>query len=84
MDMFFPEMDVRAGGMTHVRSTEDVSSGYSSAEPLYAGPPKLEAREGLVRTASVGGGTRPRTRTTRATTVKKASIPEVCYINNAS
>lgn len=80
VDLFFPEMDVRPEAqLTHVRSTEDVSSGYSSAEPLCPGvPPKLEPREGLVRTASVGGSTRPRTRTTsRANIAKKVTIPEV-------
>lgn len=85
VDMYFPEVDIRPGpSLGHVRSTEDVSSGYSSAEPLYVGqPPKLEAREGLVRTASVGGTSRPRTRTTRTSlSTKKTTLPEVTIILN--
>lgn len=87
--MYFPEVDVRPAPVLnkgpHVRSIEDVSSGYSSAEPLYVGqPPKLEAREGLIRTASVGGtATRSKTRTSRVTgTTKKtttATVPEVIF-----
>lgn len=84
VDMYFSEMDIRPDvDLSLVRSTDDISSGYSSAEPLYGqqGVPKVEAREGLVRTASVGGASRSRTRTTRATVAKKVSIPEVSFRN---
>ncbi|XP_063226461.1 retinitis pigmentosa 1-like 1 protein isoform X3 [Bacillus rossius redtenbacheri] len=70
VEMYFPEVDVdvrqRPGArepsspFSHIRSTEDISSGYCSAEPLCpAQSGALSAsREPLVRTASVGGSTR--------------------------
>ncbi|GLH04234.1 Protein of unknown function [Gryllus bimaculatus] len=68
--------------LSQIRSSEDVSSGYSSAEPLYSGhhPTRSEglatSREPLVRTASVGGASRTaRTRTTRGGAVPKRSSP---------
>ncbi|XP_019877069.1 receptor expression-enhancing protein 2 isoform X3 [Aethina tumida] len=66
--IYFSEVDVRADKITHVQSTEDISSsGYSSGEGLT----KLQAREGLTRTGSL---TRSRTgRTTRSTVPKKTT-----------
>ncbi|KAK7791167.1 hypothetical protein R5R35_013330 [Gryllus longicercus] len=93
VEMYFPEVDVdvRQHGshsrdpsltLSQIRSSEDVSSGYSSAEPLYSGhhPTRSEglaaSREPLVRTASVGGASRTaRTRTTRGGAVPKRSSP---------
>ncbi|KAJ3626995.1 hypothetical protein MTP99_014404 [Tenebrio molitor] len=74
--LYFPEVDVRMDRIQHVQSAEDISSGYSSGEGLYAGqPPKLQAREALVRTGSMS---RPRpTRVTRSTSgLKKSSLSE--------
>ncbi|XP_049763501.1 uncharacterized protein LOC126092109 isoform X4 [Schistocerca cancellata] len=88
VEMYFPEVDVDVRGasvrepsvpLSHIRSSEDVSSGYSSAEPLYqhgsisggqhgeSRPDSLaSSREPLVRTASVGGSSRSaRTRSSR-------------------
>lgn len=72
--LYFQEVDVRSDRIQHVQSAEDISSGYSSGEGLYVGqPPKLQAREALVRTGSMK--TRP-TRVTRAG-LKKSSLSEV-------
>lgn len=64
--LYFSEVDLRASDhISHVRSVEDISSGYSSSEGMYAAggqPPKLQAREGLVRAGSLS-----RSRTTRVT-----------------
>ncbi|XP_063909430.1 receptor expression-enhancing protein 4-like isoform X3 [Zophobas morio] len=75
--LYFPEVDViRSDRIQHVQSAEDISSGYSSGEGLYPGqPPKLQAREGLVRTGSLSRA-RP-TRVTRSTSgLKKSSLSE--------
>ncbi|XP_044734931.1 uncharacterized protein LOC123297365 isoform X2 [Chrysoperla carnea] len=87
VDMYFPEVDVdvrqtppRDPHISHIRSSDDISSGYSSAE--YVGQTtKTEAiiREGaLIRTASVGGSTRSRTKTVKSSLVvaKKAAPTE--------
>ncbi|XP_023707717.1 uncharacterized protein LOC111864597 isoform X2 [Cryptotermes secundus] len=89
MEMYFPEVDVdvRQHGSTrprepsiplsHIRSSEDVSSGYSSAEPLYAGHHAAKSeglaasREPLVRTASVGSTRSMRTKSSRGGVVAK-------------
>ncbi|RZC35613.1 receptor expression-enhancing protein 4-like [Asbolus verrucosus] len=75
--LYFPEVDVvRNDRIQHVQSAEDISSGYSSGEGLYTGqPPKLQAREALVRTGSLSRA-RP-TRVTRSTSgLKKSSGSE--------
>lgn len=62
---------------SHIRSSEDVSSGYSSAEPLYAGHHATKSeglatsREPLVRTASVGCTRSMRTKSSRGGVVAK-------------
>uniref|UniRef100_A0A1B6DU15 Receptor expression-enhancing protein n=1 Tax=Clastoptera arizonana TaxID=38151 RepID=A0A1B6DU15_9HEMI len=76
VDLYFPEMDVDIRSNPHnchdqpisfsqIRSSEDISSGYSSADPLYAGEVGKETVEDsvapLIRTASVGASRgRPR------------------------
>lgn len=75
-DMYFSEVTVRHDLLEHVQSAEDVSSGYSSGEALYAGQvPKLQAREGLSRTGSIGPTRSRSMRVTRSTTVPKKSTP---------
>ncbi|XP_021923722.1 uncharacterized protein LOC110831716 isoform X2 [Zootermopsis nevadensis] len=89
MEMYFPEVDVdvRQHGssrprepsipLSHIRSSEDVSSGYSSAEPLYAGHHVTQSeglassREPLVRTASVGCTRSMRTKSLRGGSAAK-------------
>ncbi|KAG8244061.1 Receptor expression-enhancing protein 2 [Homalodisca vitripennis] len=86
VDLYFPEMDVDIRSHPHshelpvklsqIRSTEDISSGYSSAEPLYGDSQVVgEGGNPLTRTASVGA-TRPRPRPTRTTQTKKALAEE--------
>ncbi|ERL85558.1 hypothetical protein D910_02977 [Dendroctonus ponderosae] len=76
--VYFAEVNVGLGRepITEVRSTEDISSGYSSAEGLYAAqhPLRLQSREsiGSNRANSL---TRSRsTRVTRSSVPKKANI----------
>lgn len=77
-NMYFSEVDVRQELLAHVQSTEDVSSGYSSGEVLYAGHlPKLQAREGLARTGSVGPTRSRSVRITRSTIVPKKAASSV-------
>ncbi|XP_046977952.1 uncharacterized protein LOC124543720 isoform X3 [Vanessa cardui] len=74
--MYFPEVDVDVrparGRMdepdfSHIKSTEDISSGYSSAENSSS----------LTRTASVGGaGRRARTSRTAVTAIKRPPAAE--------
>nr|XP_022919973.1 receptor expression-enhancing protein 2 isoform X2 [Onthophagus taurus] len=88
--IYFSEIDVRHDALATIQSVEDISSGYSSGEVLHPGqPPKLHVREGLVRTASIGGGTKPRpTRVTRSSlTTKKSESDEeeevpLVYLND--
>lgn len=85
--MYFPEVDVdvrttppREPHVTHIRSSDDISSGYSSTE--YVGQnvkvDNVVMREGaLIRTASVGGTTRSRTKTVKTTAIvtKRTATP---------
>ncbi|CAG4930447.1 unnamed protein product [Colias eurytheme] len=75
--LYFPEVDVDVRGprprmdepdFSHIKSTEDISSGYSSAENSAS----------LTRTASVGAAARSRARTTRTTvtTIKRPQAAE--------
>ncbi|XP_073955003.1 uncharacterized protein isoform X1 [Choristoneura fumiferana] len=76
--MYFPEVDVDVRGprtartdepdFSHIKSTEDISSGYSSADNSAS----------LARTGSVGAGGRVRARTTRTTvtTIKRPQAAE--------
>lgn len=64
--MYFSEIDIRKDSVAHIQSVEDISSGYSSGEPLY---PK--ARGSLVRSGSVGPGRTRVTRVTRSTGIAK-------------
>lgn len=62
--IYFSELDVRHESLASVQSIEDISSGYSSGEALHMGQPlKLQGREGLIRTSSIG----PRSRSVRVT-----------------
>nr|CAD7266895.1 unnamed protein product [Timema shepardi] len=99
VEMYFPEVDVdvRPHGaprdpnmaFSQIRSSEDVSSGYSSAEPLYGAPHPgkgenlITGREPLMRTASVGGSARSiRNKSTRGGAVaKKSTVPEVVRLS---
>lgn len=62
---------------SHIRSSEDVSSGYSSAEPLYTAQHTTKSEglvpsgEPLVRTASVGSTRSMRTKSSRGGIVVK-------------
>jgi len=89
MEMYFPEVDVdvlQHGSsrpreptipLSHIRSSEDVSSGYSSAEPLYTAQHATKSEglvtsgEPLVRTASVGSTRSMRTKSSRGGVVVK-------------
>lgn len=58
-------------------SVEEISSGYSSGDPLYNGF-QLPKGDNLVRTGSLGGSSRMRTRaTSRAAIPKRSSLSEV-------
>ncbi|XP_060527239.1 uncharacterized protein LOC132702550 isoform X2 [Cylas formicarius] len=77
--VYFQEVDMTArvigdDRIGSVRSTEDISSGYSSGECLSGTgqPLKLQAREGLQRTSSLTR-TRP-TRVTRSNMPKKSAV----------
>ncbi|XP_033231926.1 uncharacterized protein LOC117182922 [Belonocnema kinseyi] len=79
VDMYFSEVDVEVRqprsdepivSLNNIRSSEDISSGYSSGEALHNHRGSAHS-EALVRTASVGGRTRLKPRST----TKKA--PEV-------
>ncbi|CAF4951178.1 unnamed protein product [Pieris macdunnoughi] len=74
--LYFPEVDVdvrprprlEEPDFSHIKSTEDISSGYSSADNSTS----------LTRTASVGASARSRARTTRTTvtTIKRPQAAE--------
>ncbi|CAK1555401.1 unnamed protein product [Leptosia nina] len=75
--LYFPEVDVDVRGprprldepdFSHIKSTEDISSGYSSADNSAS----------LTRTGSVGASARSRARTTRTTvtTIKRPQAAE--------
>ncbi|XP_063534464.1 putative uncharacterized protein DDB_G0277255 isoform X2 [Cydia strobilella] len=76
--MYFPEVDVDVRGprtaradepdFSHIKSTEDISSGYSSADNSAS----------LTRTGSVGAAARARARTTRTavTAIKRPQAAE--------
>ncbi|XP_075221712.1 uncharacterized protein LOC142324695 [Lycorma delicatula] len=82
VDMYFPEVDVNIRShpsresvpLGQIRSTDDISSGYSSADPVYVGE---MTSEGLMRTSSVGGA-RARTRggSTRTASMKRGLTTE--------
>lgn len=77
--MYFSEMDVRKDTIAHIQSAEDISSGYSSGEALY---PKIQAREALVRSGSIGPGRTRVTRVTRSTgIIKKTASIDVSIIS---
>ncbi|RVE54227.1 hypothetical protein evm_001054 [Chilo suppressalis] len=73
--MYFPEVDVDVRStrssrtdepdLSHIKSTEDISSGYSSADNSAS----------LTRTASLGAAARARVRTTRTTTITAVKRP---------
>ncbi|XP_023246300.1 uncharacterized protein LOC106647699 [Copidosoma floridanum] len=85
VEMYFSEVDVEltrqsraresaVGSLTNVKSSEDISSGYSSGEALQSQNNKntSSSQAPLVRTASVGA--RNRTKVTRSSTKK---LPEI-------
>ncbi|CAH0553824.1 unnamed protein product [Brassicogethes aeneus] len=70
--LYFSDVDARSDRVGSIRSPDDISSGYSSGENLYAsGHLKVQGREALSRTGSL---TRSRTgRVTRSTVPKKTT-----------
>ncbi|XP_012267981.2 uncharacterized protein LOC105692965 isoform X1 [Athalia rosae] len=72
VDMYFSEVDVDVrqprprepiASLSNIRSSDDISSGYSSGEALH--PSRVGSQvEPLVRTSSVGARTRPKPRST--------------------
>ncbi|VVC91999.1 unnamed protein product [Leptidea sinapis] len=83
--MYFPEVDVDIRGpkprtdepdFSHIKSTDDISSGYSSADNSTS----------LTRTASVGASSRSRARTTRTTvtTIKRPHAAEAVLSASAT
>lgn len=82
--MYFPEVDVDVRprprsdepDFSHIKSTEDISSGYSSADNSAS----------LTRTASLGAGARARGRTTRTTvtTIKRPQAAEAMLTASAT
>lgn len=80
--IYFSEMDIRKDTISHIQSVDDISSGYSSGEGLYAGQvPKISGREGIVRSGSIGGGKARITRVTRAgVATRRTVIAEVCNL----
>lgn len=71
-NLYFAEVDVRQD-ISHIKSTEDISSGYSSGEVLYGQVPKLQSREGLVRSGSMVSTRSKSVKMTRSTVVPKRS-----------
>lgn len=68
-------MDVRKDTISHIQSVDDISSGYSSGEGLYAGQvPKISGREGLIRSGSIGSGKARITRVTRAGVATRRTV----------
>ncbi|KAL0269951.1 UNVERIFIED_CONTAM: hypothetical protein PYX00_007523 [Menopon gallinae] len=73
-DLYFPEIEeykrssvpIDRSVLSHIRSSEDISSGYSSTEPLSAGS-QYDSKDNLLRTASMGPTTRTRTRLAKKT-----------------
>lgn len=81
--IYFSEVDVRKDTLGHIQSVDDISSGYSSGEGLYAGGqvPKISGREGLTRSGSIGSGKARVTRVTRAGVItRRTVIPEVSML----
>ncbi|XP_047509351.1 receptor expression-enhancing protein 1 isoform X3 [Pieris napi] len=82
--LYFPEVDVdvrprprlEEPDFSHIKSTEDISSGYSSADNSTS----------LTRTASVGASARSRARTTRTTvtTIKRPQAAEAVLSASAT
>ncbi|KRT83293.1 hypothetical protein AMK59_3888, partial [Oryctes borbonicus] len=72
--IYFSEIDVRHDMLGNIQTVDDISSGYSSGELAHAGhPAKILAREGLVRTGSIGSSKLKPTRITRSTVPKKST-----------
>lgn len=60
--------------LANIQTVDDISSGYSSGELAHAGQSaKLQAREALVRTGSIGSSKLKPTRITRSTAPKKST-----------
>lgn len=58
----------------NIQTVDEISSGYSSGELAHAShPAKIQAREALVRTGSIGSSKLKPTRVTRSTTAPKKS-----------
>ncbi|KAI4459233.1 hva22-like protein [Holotrichia oblita] len=78
--IYFSEIDVRHDMLGNIQKVDDISSGYSSGELAHAGhPAKIQAREALVRTGSIGSSKLKPTRVTRSTTAPKKSTEDLEY-----
>ncbi|XP_011505679.1 PREDICTED: uncharacterized protein LOC105368371 [Ceratosolen solmsi marchali] len=86
MDMYFSEVDLEmrkssfrdpVGSLANIKSSDDISSGYSSGEALQS-QRNLINNEHLVRTASIGGRnrTKPRSVPKKATEVNEVQEDE--------
>ncbi|GJQ74093.1 hypothetical protein Trydic_g19015 [Trypoxylus dichotomus] len=72
--IYFSEIDVRHDMLGNIQTVDDISSGYSSGELAHAGhPARIQAREALVRTGSIGSSKLKPTRITRSTVAKKST-----------
>ncbi|XP_046600275.1 uncharacterized protein LOC107224473 isoform X2 [Neodiprion lecontei] len=93
VDMYFSEVDVDVrqprprepvASLSNIRSSDDISSGYSSGEALHSNRAGSQV-EPLVRTSSVGARTRPKPRSTTKKTPEESdeeasdSFPALFY-----
>lgn len=75
--IYFSEVDVRKDTISQIQSIDDISSGYSSGEGLYATGgqvAKVSGREGLSRSGSIGSGKARITRVTRAGVATRRTV----------
>ncbi|KAK9738018.1 TB2/DP1, HVA22 family [Popillia japonica] len=78
--IYFSELDVRHDMLGNIQTVDEISSGYSSGELAHAShPAKIQAREALVRTGSIGSSKLKPTRVTRSTTAPKKSTEDLEY-----
>lgn len=81
-NLYFSELEIRPDALPKIPTADDISSGYSSGEALHTGQPKLQPREILVRTGSIGARTRP-TRVTRSSGIPKSTdVSFFLYVYN--
>lgn len=72
--IYFSEVDVRHDVLANMQTVDDISSGYSSGDLAHARQvAKIQGREALVRTGSIGSSKVKPTRVTRSTLPKKST-----------